>query len=98
MTGLTKGNSITFSVDICIEEDGDSFYAYCPALKGIHIDGSTEKKALKNTKVAIKLYIESLLKHGDAIPLRIVEGPAYQPSCTACSSRQRHTEDIRVAI
>ncbi len=62
MARLTKGNSITFSVDICIEEDGDSFYAYCPALKGIHIDGSTEEEALGNIKVAIELYIESLCK------------------------------------
>ena len=60
-----KNNSITFRVDMCIEEDGEGFYAYCPTLKGLHIDGSTREEALENLRTAVALYIESLIKHGE---------------------------------
>jgi predicted RNase H-like HicB family nuclease len=93
-----KGNSITFSVDMCIEEDGEGFYAYCPALKGLHIDGSTREEALENLKTAVVLYIESLIKHGDAIPLNTVGDTPRETPRTVCSPQQRQTEDIRIAI
>jgi len=51
---------IVFEIDICVEDDGDSFYAYCPGLKGVHIDGETKEAAVKNAKIAIGLYIKSL--------------------------------------
>jgi len=63
---------ITLRVEICVEEDEDRFYAYCPALKGVHIDGKTEEAAVENAKIAIDLYIRSLIKHGDPIPLPII--------------------------
>jgi predicted RNase H-like HicB family nuclease len=50
---------------IHIEKDGDSYYSYCPALAGIHIDGETKEEALNNIIIAIKLYIESLIDHDD---------------------------------
>jgi predicted RNase H-like HicB family nuclease len=98
MATAMKNNSITFKVDICVEEDGQTFYAYCPALKGIHIDGQTREEALQNVKTAIVLYIESLIKHGDAIPLQTIEDSRPLSNSVACSSPQRHTEDIRIAI
>jgi len=98
MAKETKENSIIFSVDMCIEEDGEGFYAYCPALKGLHIDGSTREEAIENLKTAVVLYIESLIKHGDAIPLKTVEDSRDESSRTTCSSQQKRTEDIRIAI
>jgi len=94
-----KGNTITFSVDICVEEDGNGFYAYCPALKGIHVDGRTQEEALENAKTAAVLYIKSMMKHGDAIPL--YEASSTQETCRGpitCLPQQKHTEDIRIAI
>lgn len=64
---------ITFSIEICVEKDGDSYYAYCPALVGVHVDGETEEETIKNARIAIKLYIESLIDHGDPIPIQIVK-------------------------
>ena len=94
-----KSNVITFSVDICVEKDGESFYAYCPALKGIHIDGDTRTKAVDNLKIAVELYIESLIKHGDPIPLKTLEdSPSPKSSRISCSRHQRQTEDIRISI
>jgi predicted RNase H-like HicB family nuclease len=93
-----KGNTITFSIDICIEKDGESYYAYCPALKGIHVDGDTEQEALENAKAAAMLYIESLIKHGDTIPLKTVDDPSHKSAKSVCSPSQKWTEDVRVAI
>ena len=68
-----KVRSITFAVEICVEKDGESFYAYCPALAGVHVDGDTEKEATENAAIAAKLYIESLINHGDPIPIQITK-------------------------
>jgi len=68
-----KVRKITFAVKVCIDKDGDTYYAYCPALPGVHIDGETEEEAIKHATVAVKLYIESLIDHGDPIPLQIVQ-------------------------
>ncbi|HEY3277766.1 MAG TPA: type II toxin-antitoxin system HicB family antitoxin [Syntrophorhabdaceae bacterium] len=93
-----KDFTITFRVDICVEEDGPSFYAYCPVLKGIHVDGETKEEALDNAKVAVELYIQSLIKHNKPIPLEVVEAPQEEQSSTLCPAQQRHTEEVRIAI
>jgi predicted RNase H-like HicB family nuclease len=52
-----------------VEQDGDGFHAYCPAFKGLHIDGSTEQEALSRTIDGLKWYLDSLERHGDPIPV-----------------------------
>ncbi len=61
-----------FKVQVIVEPDEDGFHAYCPALKGLHVSGSTEDEALQNVSNAAMAYIESLVKHGDPIPIGIV--------------------------
>jgi len=61
---------IGFKVEICVEPDGDGFHAYCPALKGLHTCGDTEPEALAHAVDAAKAYIQSILKHGDPLPIR----------------------------
>ena len=51
-----------------VERDGDGFHAYCPAFKGLHIDGATEKEALERTIDGLKWYLNSLERHRDPIP------------------------------
>jgi len=59
---------------IIIEEDEDGmFVAECPSLPGCISQGKTRNEALDNIKNAIKVYIESLKKHGEAIPPPIEE-------------------------
>ncbi len=60
---------LTFTVDLIIEPDEPGFHAYCPALKGLHVGGDTLEETLQNAQDAAELYIESLIRHGDAIPL-----------------------------
>lgn len=65
-------HGITFEIPICIESDGDGYYAYCPVLKGVHVGGETKEEALENVKTASILYIKSLIDHNDPIPLQLV--------------------------
>jgi predicted RNase H-like HicB family nuclease len=92
-----KKGKLAVKVEICIEKDEDRFYAYCPALKGIHIDGDTETEAVQNIKEAISLYILSLLKHGDPIPITITntEAPTSR-SKESCLQERRRMEDVLI--
>ena len=62
------GKDTRVSVVVMIEKDGDSFHAYAPALKGLHVDGATEAEAVKNAEEAVGLYLESMVKHGETLP------------------------------
>jgi len=62
---------IHFTIDIVVEPDGDGFHAFCPALKGLHVGGRTEREALKNAADGAILYLESLMEHGDPIPVGV---------------------------
>jgi predicted RNase H-like HicB family nuclease len=61
---------IAFSVPAILEKDGIGYYASCPALKGVHVGGPTENSAIKHLKKACSLYLQSMIKHGDAILLK----------------------------
>lgn len=59
---------------VIIEQDEDGvFIAECPALPGCISQGETRREALQNIADAIEGYIESLKKHGEAIPPPITE-------------------------
>lgn len=64
---------IKLRIRILVEPDDDGFHAYCPELKGLHVAGDTEAEAVENAKLAADLYIKSLIKHDDPIPLGVVE-------------------------
>ncbi|MCY4234501.1 MAG: type II toxin-antitoxin system HicB family antitoxin [Bacteroidetes bacterium] len=57
---------------IFVERDSIGYYAYVPALKGIHVPGDSEEEAVKNAEDGIFLYMESILERGD--PLSIGSG------------------------
>ena len=52
-----------------VEPDDHEFHAYCPALKGLHVFGESQSDALENAKIAISDYLESLVEHGEPIPV-----------------------------
>ncbi len=90
--------AIEFRIEIIVEPDGDGFHAYCPALKGLHTCGDTRGEALRNAGDAAIAYIESLIKHGDPIPVGVIvqeetENAPHPPT----DNTSRHTEDLRVA-
>ena len=53
---------------IIVEPDGDEFHAFCPELKGLHVAGDTAEEALMNAADGASAYLESVIKHGDALP------------------------------
>ena len=89
--------TIGFMVEVVVEPDDDGFHAYCPALKGLHTGGATVDEALENAKDAAIAYLQSLIKHGDPIPVGILiheeikETPQASPKGIS-----RHTEAVAV--
>ena len=57
------------TVTVVVEPDGDEFLAYCPAFKGLLMDGRTEEEALDRVRDGLLVYLESLERHGDPIPI-----------------------------
>jgi predicted RNase H-like HicB family nuclease len=60
---------LRLTLDVVIEKDGKSFHAFCPGLKGLHVDGRTEDEALQNAEHAANSYIASLIRQGDPLPI-----------------------------
>lgn len=81
----SKEKTFKIRVSITIEPDGDRFYAYCSALKGLHVDGDTEEEALGHANDAVIAYLRSLIKHGDPIPIGLIANEE-----TACSPDKPH--------
>jgi predicted RNase H-like HicB family nuclease len=58
-------------IEILIEPDEGGLHAYCPALKGLHVDGNTVEEALQNACDAVILHIQSFRTHGEPLPVRL---------------------------
>lgn len=63
---------IKLRIRVLMERDEGGWHAFCPDLKGLHADGTTEAETLKNVNDAIIGYMESLLKHNDPIPVGVL--------------------------
>ena len=60
----------TLKFVITLENDEDGFVvASCPALPGCHSQGRTREAAITNIKEAIRGYIISMRRHGEAVPV-----------------------------
>ena len=58
---------------IIIQQDEDGVYiSECPTLPGCISQGKTREDAINNIHDAIKGYIESLKKHNELIPPKII--------------------------
>ncbi len=90
------GHVVQFSVDVVVEPDDGEFHAYCPALKGLHVGGETEEEALKNAMDAVELYLKSLIKHGDPIPVGVATETVAAP--TAQRAHAHHTQRLAVSF
>lgn len=66
---------LTIRLKICVEPDGDEFHAYCPALKGLHTSGRTKEETLENARDAAIAYLQSLIQHGEPIPVGTISPP-----------------------
>ena len=62
--GFSGMNELRFIVIVEREENGE-YYARCPGLKGVHVDGKTRAEAIKNVANAIRVYLRSVADRGD---------------------------------
>ncbi|MDE1825018.1 MAG: type II toxin-antitoxin system HicB family antitoxin [Candidatus Micrarchaeota archaeon] len=59
---------------VMIERDENGMYvAKMPDLPGCATEGKTRKELMKNAKEAIQAYLETLKKHGDPVPVEMVQ-------------------------
>lgn len=66
---LTRSKRLLLNISIIIERDEPGYHAYCPGLKGLHVGGDTEEETFENAKQAVVAYLESLVKHGEPLPV-----------------------------
>ena len=65
----TDEDYCTISVRVVIEEDDDKFCATAPALPGLIIDGDTVEQVRGRVKDGIIVYLMTLAKYGDSLPV-----------------------------
>ena len=59
---------------VIIEKGEDGLYvAKVLDLPGCATEGKTRKELMKNVKEAIQAYLETLKKHGDPVPVEMVQ-------------------------
>ncbi len=108
---LARAKGVRVSLQVCFELDGDGFHAYAPALKGCHVGGATLEEAHSAIREAAQLYLRSLIKHGDPIPVGCAEHPTAVraspaksmnplPSIpmTVCETPSAESIDLTVAV
>lgn len=91
-------DTMGFRLEVLIEKDDPGFHAYCPALKGLHVYGDSVEEALGHAKEAATAYLESLIKHGEPVPIGVTAATQRRPSLFGRRRRTlRRTEDLQVA-
>jgi predicted RNase H-like HicB family nuclease len=61
---------MTYNFKVIVEPDGDCWHAYCPALvsAGAATWGHTRTEALRNIQDVVRMVVDSLVEHGEALP------------------------------
>jgi len=61
-------NELKYTIEIFYSEEDEGYIAVVPELPGCSAFGETPEEALKEVKIAIKLWIEAAKKEGREIP------------------------------
>lgn len=96
MSSKIKRNIIV-ALQVIIEPDEVGFHAYCPALKGLHTSGDTEEEALANARDVAIAYLDSIIKHGDPIPVGVILSEVERSLCPPQKGVTQHIEELAVA-
>jgi predicted RNase H-like HicB family nuclease len=89
---------LKFWVRITVDKDTPGFHAYAPSLKGLHMGGDTEKEARDNAEEAAGLYLKSLLKHGDPLPIDVLEKELAETPAASRKHVSSQVEEIQVKL
>lgn len=94
----SKIEVLKFWVRITVDKDAPGYHAYAPSLKGLHMGGDTEKEARENAKEAAALYLKSLLKHGDPLPIDVLEKEIAEGPIVSKKHISSQVEEILVKL
>ena len=64
---------LTLRIRVIVERDQDGLMAHCPELSGLAVEAPNMEELKMHMKDAVEGYVESLLKHGDPIPIGVLE-------------------------
>ena len=64
-----KSEPIKVFVTVYLVKDEGVYYAYSPTMPGLHVEGETEEEVKKNVQEAVGVYLISLIKHKEPLPL-----------------------------
>jgi predicted RNase H-like HicB family nuclease len=95
MSATTSVKTITFHVTIVVEPDDPGYHAFCPALKGLHTGGDTPEEALEAALDGAALFLESMIRHGDPIPLEVC---VAREKAEVGEGQQQYTRELSVAV
>lgn len=85
-------------IGIVVEPDDNGFHAYAPALPGLHADGGTEDEAIQKAAELAVLYLASMVKHGDPLPIGcLTEGEGRRGGLPNLQPRQRR-QNVVLAV
>lgn len=56
-------------VTVIIERDDDRWFGHCPAFSGLLMDGETIEETLDRVRDGLDVYLASLERHGDPLPI-----------------------------
>lgn len=81
-------NRMPVEVTVCVDKDEPGYHAYPLGFSGVNVGGETVEEAMKNVEDGIYLYLESIVKHREPLPvgphLRVKEESAYCGYCGKC--------------
>ena len=90
----SRPKRLRLKLTVIIEQDDGAWHAFCPALKGLHVDGDTQAEALTNAIEAAKVYINSLAMHRrESLPNRVgflCRRGGTNPNCSPWGSVASH--------
>lgn len=92
-----RPEELKLKVRVFVEPDADGYYAYCPELDGVHIDGETEEDAVKNCLQAIEVYLLTLLANGGPIPIGCMDGEKINEIMQHRPEPQPHIRELSIA-
>lgn len=69
---------IMFKVGYVVKPDDERYVAHCPQLDGCFTWGYTFEEAEDNIRKLIPQFLGVLIRHGDPIPLGIVEAHSHR--------------------
>jgi predicted RNase H-like HicB family nuclease len=89
---------LIFKVPIIVEFDVVNYHSYSPALKGLHMDGETEKEALENAREAAREFLEIMIQEGRPIPLIILSWEEAQKLPDYRQKEGYYEEEITIKL